>query len=66
MEVLRLFRYWILRMVQWRTVTLQHALDVYNVMFDHMDGFTRAFTRRTTQGLEDLYFAMKFVHQELS
>jgi len=37
MEVFRRFRYWTLWMSKRHTVTLDHAIRVYNGMFDHMD-----------------------------
>ena len=42
MDVLRAFRYSILRMSKRHTVTLHHGITVYNDMFNHMDGMMRA------------------------
>ena len=48
------------------TVTLHHAITVYNVMFDHMHGVLRAFPKKKAVWEEDLYFAVKFGRQKLS
>jgi hypothetical protein len=48
------------------TVTLHHVITVYNDMFDHMDDVMRAFAKKKTQWMEDLFFAVKCVRQKLS
>jgi len=48
------------------TVTLHQVINVYNDMFDHMDGVMRALAKKKTQWKEDLFFAVKFVRQMLS
>jgi len=45
---------------------LHHVLRVYNDMFDHMDGVTRASATKKTQWKEDLFFSMKLAQQKLS
>jgi hypothetical protein len=47
------------------TITLHHAITVYNDMFDHMDGVMQALAKKMTQWNEDLYFAVKFAQQKL-
>jgi len=66
MEVITPFQSWTLRMSKRHTVTLHHAISVYNDMFDHMDGVMRALAKKKTQWKEDLYFAVKFARQKLS
>jgi hypothetical protein len=59
MAVLKPFRYWTLWMSKWHTVTLQHAITVYNDISNHMDGVMRALTKKKTHWKEDLFFAVK-------
>jgi len=66
MELLRPFRYWILWMLKWHTVTLHPVITVYNDMFDHMDGVMRALAKKKTQWKEDLFFSEKLARQKLS
>jgi len=47
MEVLRPFRYWTVWMSKRHTVRLHDVIKVYNDMFDHMDGVTRALANKT-------------------
>jgi len=48
------------------TVTMYHINTVYNNMFHHMDGVTRALPKKKTQWKDDLFFAMKLARQKLS
>ena len=48
MEVLRPFPYRILWMSKTHPVTFHHVISVYNDMFDHMDGMTRALAKKKT------------------
>jgi len=48
------------------TVTLHHAITVFNDMFDHMDGVMRALTKKKTQWKEDSFFAVKLARQKRS
>jgi len=41
-------------------------MNVYNDMFDHMDGVMLVFAKKKTQLKEDLYFTVKFARQSLS
>jgi len=66
MEVLRPFRYWTLWMSKRHKVTLHHVITLYNDMFDHMDGVTRALAKKKTQWKEDLFFTVKLARQKLS
>jgi len=66
MEVLRLFRYWTLRMSKRHTVTLHHVITVYNDMFDYMDGVMQASAGKKTLWKKDLFFAVKLARQKLS
>ena len=66
MEVLRPFRYWILWMLKWHTVTLHHVITVYNDMFDDMDRVMLALAKKKTQWKYVLFFAVKLARQKLS
>jgi hypothetical protein len=48
------------------TVTLHHVITVYNDMFDHMDGVTRALAKKMTAWKEDLFYAVELARQKLS
>jgi len=41
-------------------------MSIYNDMFNRMDGIMRAFARKNTQWMEDLFFIVKLVWQKLS
>jgi len=47
-------------------VPLHHVITVNNDMFNHMDAVLRALGKKKTRWKEDIYFAVKFVRQELS
>ena len=66
MAVWRPFRYWTLCMSKRHAVTLHHVITVYNDMFDQMDGVMRAFAKKNTQWMEDLFFAVKLARQKFS
>jgi len=65
MEVFKPFRYCTLWMSKRHMVILHHLITVYNDMFHHTDGVMQALARKKTRWKEYLYFAMKFVQQEL-
>jgi len=48
------------------TGTLDHAITVYNDIFDHMDAIIRALAKKKRQSKENLYFAMEVAQQMLS
>jgi len=46
--------------------TLHHIITLYNDIFDHMDGVTRALAKKKTPWEEHLFFAVKSARQKLS
>jgi hypothetical protein len=53
-------------MLKRHTVTLHHAINVYNYMLDYMDGVMGALAKKKTQWKQDLFFAVKCAWQKLS
>jgi hypothetical protein len=47
------------------TVTLHHVMNVYNAMFDHMDGVMRGLAMKKIPWKEDLFFPVKLARQKL-
>ena len=48
------------------TVTLHHAITLYNDLFDHMDDMMRALAKKKIRWKEDLFFAVKLAWERLS
>jgi len=57
---LRLFRYCTLWLLKRHTVTQRHGINLYNDIFDYFNGVMPALAQKKTQGMDDLYFTMKF------
>jgi hypothetical protein len=65
MEVLKPFRYWTLSMSKRCAVILHHVITIYNDIFDSLDSVMGALTKKKTQWMEDLFFALTFAGQKL-
>jgi len=65
MEALRPFQHWNAVDVERHMVTQHHVTTVYSDTSDHMDGIIGAIDKEMADLKEDLFFAMKFVHEKL-